>query len=58
MLKCTIIFNEQEYTLAEFKSYIMENGMGSLLGDSPSQLAQNIVTKFDFKNQDESISEM
>lgn len=58
MLNCTIIFNEQEYTLAEFKSYIMENGMGSLLGDSPSQLAQNIVTKFDYKNQDESISEM
>lgn len=55
---CKIIFKEKEYTVDEFKQFVLENGIGSLLGDSPSQLATNIVGKLDYSNQDESVSEL
>lgn len=58
MLDCLILFKDKEYTRSEFKAFVLENGIGSLLGDSPSNLASNIVTKLDFARQEESISEM
>jgi hypothetical protein len=58
MLKCKIIFNGVEYTSEEFKDYVLVNGVGSLLGDSPTKLALDIVSKYEVKDAEESVSEM
>lgn len=58
MLKCKIIFKGVEYTHQEFKEYVLANGMGSLLPDSPSKLAMDIVSKFDIENAEESLDEL
>ena len=49
---------EKEFTLQEFKDYVLVNGLGSLLGDSPTKLALDIVSKYEVKDAEESTSEM
>lgn len=49
---CKIIFKDKEYTLDEFKQFVLENGMGSLLGDSPSQPISEEVGQIFNGNED------
>jgi len=58
MLNCKIIFKGVEYTQEEFKDYVLVNGVGSLLGDSPTKLALDIVSKYNTEQSPESLSEM
>lgn len=58
MLNCNIIFNEVEYTPAEFKDLVLREGLGSLLGDSPSELATAIINKYEVQRGEESLAEL
>lgn len=57
MRKCIITHNGKEYSILEFKNLVIESGIGGVFSDSVD-LAQRLVAKYDFLNQEDSLMEM
>lgn len=58
MLNCNILFEGVEYSIQEFKDLVLSRGLGDLLGESPSELATAIASKYDTSRMEESLTEM
>jgi hypothetical protein len=58
MLNCKIKFKDKEFTVEEFKSFVLENGLGALSNEAPTKLAKILTEKYNLLSKDESISEL